>query len=97
MNYADFLSDEFFLRGIMQVADIQMSNDDSGKTYLYKFSYESETSLTRKVFNIELPGTVVNKFKALMNLIQESLMLKCMYEYTQIVIKMVPPSNSISI
>ncbi|KMQ92339.1 esterase e4 [Lasius niger] len=56
INYADFLSDEFFLRGIMQVADIQMSKDDSGKTYLYKFSYESETSLMRKVFNIELPG-----------------------------------------
>lgn len=56
MNYVDFLGDLLFLRPIMQVADIQMNNDNSGKTYLYKFSYESETCFMRKICNIKLPG-----------------------------------------
>lgn len=56
MNYVDFLTDEFVLRDTMQVADIQMNNDNSGKTYLYQFSYESETSLIRQILNIKLPG-----------------------------------------
>ncbi|GAB1863192.1 Carboxylic ester hydrolase [Camponotus japonicus] len=55
-NYINLLSDIFFFRGIMQAADIQMNNDNSGKTYLYQFSYESETSLMKKILNIDFPG-----------------------------------------
>ncbi|XP_025262687.1 juvenile hormone esterase isoform X4 [Camponotus floridanus] len=55
-NYINLLSDIFFFRGIMQTADIQMNNDNSGKTYLYQFSYESETSLMKKILNIDFPG-----------------------------------------
>ncbi|XP_029165263.1 esterase E4-like [Nylanderia fulva] len=56
LEYADFLSDEFAIRGIMQTADIQMNNDNSEKTYLYQFSYESPTSLLRNIINNDLPG-----------------------------------------
>ncbi|EFN68476.1 Carboxylesterase UNQ440/PRO873-like protein [Camponotus floridanus] len=55
-NYINLLTDMFILRGIMQVVDIQMNNDNCGKTYLYQFSYESETSLMKKIFNIDFPG-----------------------------------------
>ncbi|XP_011704230.1 PREDICTED: juvenile hormone esterase-like isoform X2 [Wasmannia auropunctata] len=53
-NYAYFIGDEFFVRGIMKVAEQQKSS--GGSTYLYKFDYESETSVMRKVLNIGLPG-----------------------------------------
>ncbi|XP_029165265.1 esterase B1-like [Nylanderia fulva] len=56
LEYADFLGDKLFLRGIMRTADIQMNSNNSEKTYLYQFSYESPTSLMRKIINIELPG-----------------------------------------
>lgn len=85
INYADFLGDLYFLRGIMQVADIQMNNNDSGKTYLYQFSYESETALMRKILKLDLPGTAVNEFKSLIQIM--ILMLKCIY--THIVIKII--------
>jgi len=68
-NYINLISDTFFLRGIMQTADIQMNNDNSGKTYLYQFSYDSETSLKKKILNVDFPGIAANKFKTLMNLI----------------------------
>ncbi|EFN68478.1 Carboxylesterase UNQ440/PRO873-like protein [Camponotus floridanus] len=55
-NYINLLSDIFFFRGIMQAADIQMNNDNSGKTYLYQFSYGSETSLMKKILNTDFPG-----------------------------------------
>jgi len=63
------LSDIFVLRGITQTVDIQINNDNSGKTYLYQFSYESETSLIKKISDIDFPGIAANKFKTLMNLI----------------------------
>jgi len=78
-NYINLLSDIFFFRGIMQAADIQMNNDNSGKTYLYQFSYESETSLMKKILNIDFPGIDVNKYKMVMNLISDSLILNCIY------------------
>lgn len=57
MNYIDFLTDEFFSRGIMEAADIQTKmNNDNKATYLYKYSYENETNLMRKIFNIQTPG-----------------------------------------
>ncbi|KAL6434744.1 hypothetical protein ACFW04_005157 [Cataglyphis niger] len=56
INYADFLGDVLFYRGIMEVADTQMSSDAKESTYLYKFSYESETSPWKKFLNITLPG-----------------------------------------
>lgn len=62
MNYADFLGDELFYRGIIEIADTQMSSDANEPTYLYKFSYESETSPLRKFLNVTLPGIVVNLY-----------------------------------
>ncbi|XP_025262683.1 esterase E4 isoform X1 [Camponotus floridanus] len=55
-NYINLISDTYFLRGIMQAVDIQMNNDNSGKTYLYQFSYESETSFMKKISNVDFPG-----------------------------------------
>ncbi|XP_071650123.1 juvenile hormone esterase-like isoform X1 [Temnothorax longispinosus] len=58
MNYVDFLSDVFFCRSIMEVVDIQtkLNNNNNKATYLYQFSYESETSPMRKIFDIRIPG-----------------------------------------
>ncbi|XP_070160420.1 juvenile hormone esterase-like isoform X2 [Polyergus mexicanus] len=56
INYADFLGDVLFYRGIMEIADTQMSSDTNEPTYLYIFSYESETSPWKKFLNITLPG-----------------------------------------
>ncbi|XP_024871563.1 juvenile hormone esterase-like, partial [Temnothorax curvispinosus] len=57
MNYVDFLSDVFFCRSIMEVVDIQTKlNNNNKATYLYQFSYESETSPMRKIFDIRIPG-----------------------------------------
>ncbi|XP_036141336.1 esterase FE4-like [Monomorium pharaonis] len=56
-NYVDFLSDEFFNRGIMEVVDMQTKlKDNKNATYLYQFSYESENSPIRKIFQINFPG-----------------------------------------
>jgi hypothetical protein len=59
-NYIDFLSDEFFCRGIMEVVDIQAKLNHNKPTYLYKFSYEAENSPMRKMFNITYPGITIN-------------------------------------
>ncbi|XP_077270682.1 juvenile hormone esterase-like [Temnothorax americanus] len=58
MNYVDFISDEFVCRGIMEVVDIQtkLNNNDNKATYLYQFSYESETNPLRKIFKVQIPG-----------------------------------------
>ncbi|GAB1863194.1 Carboxylesterase 3 [Camponotus japonicus] len=56
INYADFMGDIYFYRGIMEVVDAQMSSDANEPTYLYKFSYENEASLFRKFLNVTLPG-----------------------------------------
>ncbi|XP_018312621.1 esterase E4 [Mycetomoellerius zeteki] len=56
MNYADFLSDVLFNRGIMEAVDIQMSSDSYTSTYLYKLSYESKTYLGKEIMNVTLPG-----------------------------------------
>ncbi|XP_024885561.1 esterase B1-like [Temnothorax curvispinosus] len=58
MNYVDFISDEFFCRGIMEVVDIQtkLNNNDNKTTYLYQFSYESENNPFRKIFKVQTPG-----------------------------------------
>ncbi|XP_018353120.1 PREDICTED: esterase E4-like isoform X1 [Trachymyrmex septentrionalis] len=55
-NYADFLSDVVFNRGIMEAVDIQMSFDSYTPTYLYKFSYESKTYLVKEIIKVTLPG-----------------------------------------
>ncbi|EZA55883.1 hypothetical protein DMN91_010858 [Ooceraea biroi] len=55
--YADFLGDQYFCRGIMKIADIQVNRGNSCKaTYLYKFSYDSDESFMKKVMNIQIPG-----------------------------------------
>jgi len=60
-NYADFLGDQYFHRGIMEVADIQVNRGNSCKeTYLYKFSYDNEESFIKKWMNIEISGIVTN-------------------------------------
>lgn len=56
MNFSDFLGDEFFVRDIMNVVEIQKSTGGYNSTFLYHFDYESETSFMRKVINIGLPG-----------------------------------------
>ncbi|XP_011629723.1 juvenile hormone esterase-like [Pogonomyrmex barbatus] len=58
INYVNFIGDELFCRSIMEVTDIQtkLNRNNNNATYLYKFSYESETSFTKKLFNITLPG-----------------------------------------
>ncbi|KYN20422.1 Esterase E4, partial [Trachymyrmex cornetzi] len=56
MNYADFLSDVVFNRGIMEAVDIQMSSDSYTPTYLYKLSYESKTYLGKEIIKVTLPG-----------------------------------------
>ncbi|XP_036141334.1 esterase E4 [Monomorium pharaonis] len=56
-NYADFLSDEYWNRGIMEVVDIQAKlKDNKNATYLYQFSYKSENSPIRKIYQITCPG-----------------------------------------
>ncbi|KAG5317107.1 ESTE Esterase, partial [Acromyrmex heyeri] len=57
-NYVDFLGDEMFYRGIMETVDIQtkLNNNDKKATYLYKFSYESDSSFIKKIFEIQFPG-----------------------------------------
>ncbi|XP_071574393.1 juvenile hormone esterase isoform X1 [Temnothorax nylanderi] len=58
MNYVDFISDQFFCRGVMEVVDIQtkLNNKDNKTTYLYQFSYESDTNPLRKIFKVQMPG-----------------------------------------
>lgn len=63
INYADFLGDAMFYRGTMEVADIQMSSNGHTPTYLYKLSYETETSVAKKFMDVTLPGNVVILFK----------------------------------
>lgn len=59
-NYIDFLSDEIFYCGIMEAVDIQtkLNNNDKKTTYLYKFSYESDSSPIRKIHDIQFPGII---------------------------------------
>jgi hypothetical protein len=60
-NYADFIGDQYFYRGIMEVADIQVNRGNSCKdTYLYKFSYDSEESFIKKFMDIKISGIVIN-------------------------------------
>ncbi|XP_011706970.1 PREDICTED: juvenile hormone esterase-like, partial [Wasmannia auropunctata] len=42
----------------MEVVDIQtkLKNNDKKTTYLYKYSYESDTCPVRKIFDIRIPG-----------------------------------------
>jgi hypothetical protein len=56
-NYAHFVGDELFYRGIMEVADIQIKSGYSS-TYLYNFSYENKDCPMRKVFGVQLPGSI---------------------------------------
>lgn len=59
INFADFLGDEFFVRGIMDTVQQQKSAGYYKSTYLYHFDYESETSLMKKVLNLGLPGIFI--------------------------------------
>ncbi|KYM97320.1 PREDICTED: esterase E4-like [Cyphomyrmex costatus] len=54
-NYSDFLGDEFFVRDIMEVCEMQKSSGGCKSTYLYHFDYESET-IMKKMLNIEVKG-----------------------------------------
>jgi hypothetical protein len=56
-NYADFIGDEGFHQGIMEVVDIQIKSGHSS-TYLYNFSYENEDSLMKKVMGIKISGII---------------------------------------
>lgn len=56
MNYSYYKGDEFFVRGVRDVVELQKSSGHFKSTYLYHFDYESETSLMRTVLNIGLPG-----------------------------------------
>ncbi|XP_071627810.1 esterase FE4-like isoform X2 [Temnothorax longispinosus] len=55
MDYSNFLGDELFYRGTMEIADIQTKLNSV--TYLYQFSYKSETSVIRKLLDINLSGS----------------------------------------
>ncbi|XP_039310190.1 para-nitrobenzyl esterase [Solenopsis invicta] len=55
-NYVNFLSDEFFCRGTMEVVDIQTKLNHNKATYLYKFSYNNEDSPMKKIFNVKFKG-----------------------------------------
>jgi len=59
INYIDFLGDEFIYRDIMEVVDIQTKLNNKA-TYLYQYSYESETSPMKKIFNIKGSGIIIN-------------------------------------
>jgi len=58
MNYSDFLGDQCFYKGIMEAVDIQMSSGANEPIYLYKFSYESNTSPMKNILDMQLPGIV---------------------------------------
>ncbi|XP_025993146.1 esterase E4 isoform X2 [Solenopsis invicta] len=55
-NYVNYINDGCMCRGIMEVVDIQTKLNHNKTTYLYKFSYESENSVMKKILNIEFPG-----------------------------------------
>ncbi|XP_077262541.1 esterase FE4-like, partial [Temnothorax americanus] len=55
IDYSNFLGDELFYRGTMEIADIQTKL--SSVTYLYQFSYKSETSVVKKLLDINLSGS----------------------------------------
>jgi len=61
-NYADFLGDEAFYRGIIEMIDIQIKSGHSS-TYVYNFSYENEDCPTRKLIGVQLPGTIFDEVK----------------------------------
>lgn len=58
MNYSDFVGDQHFYSGIIEAIDTQMSSGVNEPIYLYKFSYESETSPMKNILDIKLPGIV---------------------------------------
>lgn len=58
MNYSDFVGDQHFCKGIIEAIDIQMSSGVNEPLYMYNFSYESETSPMKIIFDIQLPGIV---------------------------------------
>lgn len=55
MEYSTFLGDVNFVRNIMEIADIEAKLNNN-TTYLYQFSYESETSVARKLLDLKLSG-----------------------------------------
>ncbi|XP_029158365.1 esterase E4-like [Nylanderia fulva] len=58
MDLFDFIGDQYIYRGIMQAIDTQMNSDVNQSTYLYRFSYDSETSpLKNLLLATQLPGT----------------------------------------
>lgn len=67
MNYAYFLGDEFFVRGIMNTIQQQKSAGCHKSTYLYYFDYESETSLLKKILNFRLSNLGLSGIPSLIN------------------------------
>jgi len=61
INYEYFLGDEFFVRDIMNVVELQKSSGGYKSTYLYHFDYESKTPLMRKVLNITGPPGILSR------------------------------------
>ncbi|XP_018304144.1 esterase E4-like [Mycetomoellerius zeteki] len=54
-NFSDFLGDQFFVRDIMEVCEMQKSSGGYNSTYLYHFDYDSKTIL-KTMLNIEVKG-----------------------------------------
>ncbi|XP_029158375.1 esterase FE4-like [Nylanderia fulva] len=61
---SDFIGDQYIYRGILQAIDIQMNSNVNQSTYLYEFSYESETSPVKKMF-FEKPLSGTSHFEEL--------------------------------
>lgn len=61
-NFSDFLGDQFFVRDIMEVCEMQKSSGGYNSTYLYHFDYDSKTIL-KTMLNIEVKGiiTLINQ------------------------------------
>ncbi|XP_076244171.1 juvenile hormone esterase [Calliopsis andreniformis] len=56
-EYVDYLSDMMFIQGIFDVVQIQ-TELNSSNTYLYKFSFEDDTSLMKLKLGLDFPGTM---------------------------------------
>lgn len=60
-SYANFIGDIMFYQGIMEAAIIQTKpNVTSEPTYLYYFTYDSDTSFMKHILNVKIPGTDAN-------------------------------------
>lgn len=54
-QYADFLGDTMFVQGIYEVVKAQ-SEKNVQPTYFYQFTYDSDNSIMKRVFNVPCQG-----------------------------------------